>query len=610
LSHTANEPQDAEVHPADAGHMPHGAAPADTAGGTPAICFDASPWGIASGAEHAGKYPAFLPLLRQAGVTWLRYFPEWQTVQPRPGEWNWDWSDGLVAAARANGIRVAGVFLYFAPWASSDGGTRGFPVKDMQMWRDYVRATVARYRDDIQYWEVWNECNSPAFNRNGTPRDYADLVREAYVVAKQVAPDCKIGLTCAAFDLHYFDQVITAGATGHFDYICVHPYNSMGYVFGSEPSFLAMTGHLRRMLAAHNQSRDIELWLTEIGLTTTEDPPQLQRQAEALVKGYVLGLVQGFKHFFWFEACGPKYGEGVHAILRDDLTPYPAYPALQTMTAALGPTPAYVGWTNLDGCSYGFVFENRGQAVLVTWAARPEAKACFAQPVTVTDIAGMTTTLPAGADLLLPTTPLFIGDIPASVAGTARRNASQCFPWVPDYGQDNTVWCRLGPTNEEHGLRQGNNNPRSDGLTVTGMIDGVGYRSTDLRNNRPFIYFDVDSRFASWGDRDFEITVVARRARPDQPTVLTLVYESKTGYHEYGKRTPTPGLNSETLFESEAYRAPELWYLEPGTAWQEHTWRIHDACFIQKWGWSFEVNVEMSPGDVWVREVRVWKVSA
>lgn len=568
----------------------------------------ASPWGIASGAEEAHRYPDFLPLLRQGGVTWLRYFPEWGTIQPRPGEWDWSWPDGFLAAAEANGIQIAGVFLYFAPWASADGGSRGFPIKDMQSWRDYVGRTVARYRGRVQYWEVWNECNSPAFNRFGTPEDYADMVREAYHAAKTADPDCKIGLTCAAFDLHYFDQVIKAGATGCFDYVCVHPYNSIGYVFGSETRYLAMTGHLRRMLAANGQRPDLELWMTEIGLTTTEEPAQLERQAEALAKSFLLGIVQGFARVCWFEACGPKYGEGVHAILNSELKPFPACTALQAMTTALGPGPQYQGWTNLDGRSYGFVFLDGEVPVLATWAAQPGAALVLDKAVAVKDIRGGNRFLAAGQELPLSTTPVFVREVPAALLAVARRNAGQPFPWTPDCSQAEAVWCRLGPTNEELGLYQGNNDPRPDGIAIPGMAGRTGYRSTDLRHKRPFIYFDIDSSFLGWGDREVEITVVARRARADQPACLTIVYESATGYHEYGKRTPTPGLNAETLFESEDYRAPEIWYLPPGEEWRQHTWRWRDACFIQKWGWSFQVNVEMSPGDVAVREVRVRKL--
>ena len=112
------------------------------------------PWGIASGAEWAGDYPKFNPMLKAAGVRWLRFFPEWQSIQPRRGTWNWGSSDDLVLNARANGIQMTGCLGYFAPWASADGGTRQGPIKNIQYWRDFVRATTSRYKNDIRHWEV------------------------------------------------------------------------------------------------------------------------------------------------------------------------------------------------------------------------------------------------------------------------------------------------------------------------------------------------------------------------------------------------------------------------------------------------------------------------
>ncbi len=525
-----------------------------------------SPWGMASGAEDSGKYPKFLPMLHEAGVTWMRYFPEWSTVQPEEGVWNWEWADQFVATCKANEIELSGIFLYFAKWASSDNGTRGFPVKKIEAWSEYVAACVARYKDDITWWEVWNEGNSPAFNRHGSPKDYADLVRAAYVAGKAANPNAKFGITCAAFDLHYFDQVIKAGAAGHFDYVCVHPYNSVGYVFGSENYYMAMAGDVRKMLAANGQNADMPIWMTETGLTTTETPEQQRRQANALVRSYILNLAQGIEKTFWFEACGPKYGEGVHAILTNDMTPRAAYDALKKMTGALGPEPRYLGWLRGANDELGFAFDDNGTTVLVAWSGDSD--------------------------------PVYTRD-----AKVAKLNPPGT-PFTRSYADVDEVWIKLGEQNEEFGLRQGNNNPRPDGLAIVAK----DYRQTDLINRRPFIYFDIDPTFAGWGDREFEITLTARRAKPDVPSVCAIVYESETGYHEYGKRITTPGLNVEMLFENETFRAPELWYLQPGDEWQTRTWKINDACFIGKWGWRFELNAEMSAGDIQVREVRVTKI--
>ncbi|MCL1909465.1 MAG: hypothetical protein FWG05_00850, partial [Kiritimatiellaeota bacterium] len=296
----------------------------------------------------------------------------------------------------------------------------------------------------------------------------------------------------------------------------------------------------------------------------TDTPEQQRRQANALVRTYILNLAQNIEKTFWFEACGPKYGEGVHAILTDDFKPRAAYDALKKMTAALGPAPRYLGCSIKNETSV-FWFDNAGKMVEVSWQGDEEAEyKCGGVPV-------------------------------------ERRRRTAPPPHT------NEVWCKLGETNIEHGLRQGNNNPRPDGITVAGKDGKLGFRRTDLINRRPFIYFDIDPTFAGWNDAEFEITVTARRAMPDVPTVCTLVYESKTGYHEYGKRITTPGLNVEMLFENENFRAPELWYVPPGKKWHTRTWKINDARFIGKWGWRFEINAEMSAGDVQVSEVRVKK---
>jgi hypothetical protein len=51
---------------------------------------DASPWGIAPGAESMGYFAKINPMLQEAGVRWIRQFPEWQNIQPKQGQWGWN----------------------------------------------------------------------------------------------------------------------------------------------------------------------------------------------------------------------------------------------------------------------------------------------------------------------------------------------------------------------------------------------------------------------------------------------------------------------------------------------------------------------------------------
>lgn len=548
---------------------------------------DGSPWGIASGAEWAREYPKFNPLLDQAGIRWMRFFPEWQTLEPQHGQFNWEPADKLVANCKENHIRVAGVFCFLAPWASADGGTRKFPIKDIQYWRDYVSASVTRYRKDIKYWEVYNEFNGSFGDAKNKPATYAELVRESYLAAKKADPQSMIGISCANFDLGFFDAAIKAGAAGHFDYVCVHPYENLGaLVDGNEQGYLSLTASIRKMLADNNQKTDMPLWITEFGFQSAvgPDPARDALQADILVKGYVLSLAAGFQKVFWFEARGPAYGHGMdHGIIREDWTLRPCYGALKNMTGLLGETPGFLGWLNLAEGGFGFVFQGKSGEVLVAWGPKgQEKKIKFGSEVLVTDAAGRAAPLAPGQELALTQSPVFLTKIPADMLALARGNAALPFPWGGDYAAAREVSCILGATNVEKGIKQ--TNPQT--TQVVNMLDH-SFRSSNVGKGGEgfYAYFRVDPVFAPFGTRELEITVVAKRAAPDKPASFSLTYESLSGYKGVKER----------------------WDIPAGDQWQEHTWKLSDANFVGGWGWNFRTDAGGSPNDFLIKEVRVKK---
>lgn len=554
---------------------------------------DASPWGMASGAEWSGDYPKFNPMLKDAGVRWLRLFPEWQVIQPKQGEWAWEASDAMVANARANNIHLTGIWLYFAPWASADGGTRKGPIKDIQYWRDYVSATVTRYQKDIKYWEVWNEFNGSFYDgRQGPDRvkDYADLVVAASETAKKIDPDARIGLSVANFDVNFLDSVIKAGAADHFDYICVHPYENLGAVAeGGEVGYLSLAGNLRDMLKANAQRTDIPLWITEIGSSAPikAEAKGDAQQADMLAKAYVLSIAQGFQRIFWFEVRGPSYGAGTDlGIIRPDWTPRPAYDALKTTIALLGPAPRYLGWLDLGKGGYGFLFQGKEGAVLAAWSpAGKQYPAKFSAEVVVTDLAGKPSSLAAGQELVLSPTPVFIGKLPDDLIKEAQANLGKPYPWGGDYAHARVVTCRLGATNREDGLKQVN--PKTT-VVENGMADTcrrTNFADPALHNEGHYVYFRVDPLFVPYGTQSLEITIVAKRVAPDKEAGMNLCYESAKGYRG----------------------APGWWTIPADDQWHENTWKVNDANFVGQWGWNFRVDAISSPSEFLIKEMRAAK---
>ena len=125
-----------------------------------------------------------------------------------------------------------------------------------------------------------------------------------------------------------------------------------------------------------------------------------------------------------------------------------------------------------------------------------------------------------------------------------------------------------------------------DGKTVLGLVDGVHVRRTDKTNKMYYMYFDVDDSYASVGDEEIDITVVAKRMDAARAGGCNLCYESAKGY-----------------------RLTDQWWTipaEPG--WHRHTFRVKDANFANNWGWNFRIDTVSSPDDIWVKEVIVGRV--
>ena len=559
---------------------------------TPDPRDDSSPWGIASGAEWSGAYPQFNPLLAAAGVRWLRYFPGWHSVEPKQGEWKWEKADDLVRNARENNIHISGIFVFFPPWAAADGkNPRACPVKDIAYWSEYVRQSVARYKSDIKYWEVWNEFNGGGFAiSKDKPKDYAAMTVAAYDAAKAVDPTCRIGISCANFDLNFFDKVIKAGAADHFDYVCVHPYENLGEVQrgGGEPGFLSMADSIRKMLADNKQNVNMPLWITEIGSQATVSPDAAKDalQADTLAKAYILSLAQGFSKLEWFEARGPQYGKGTdHGIIRADWSLRPAYNALKLLGGTLGAEPNYAGWLKVGGEGYGFLFENRGASVLAAWAPTEAGlKVKFPGDVRILDLTGKSAALPAGTEKTLTRSPVFIFDLPAALVAEGKANKGGKFPWGGDFSEQNTVSCLLG-SNVEKGLQL--TTPES--VTIVNALDHTYASTLNEKGKLPHhISFRVHHTFAADSPRALEITLVAKRIAPDKKAQTRIYfYESVNGYKPTG--------------------AP--WVIPEGDEWHEQSWKVADANFVGQWGYNFCFEMQ-GPNPFLIKEVRVSKAGA
>jgi len=467
-----------------------------------------------------------------AGIKWVRGFDQGRTAS-------------TLAAASANGVELSGILAF------STVSPQTFPVDDLPAWRAYVTGSLNDTRDKVHFWEVWNE--PPNFTENKSPAAYATIVAAAYEAAKAADPSVQIGLAAQSVNLNFLAQALDAGAADHFDYVTVHPYETMGLVeFGWEAEYMSIVPTIRKLLADKNPAkRDVPVWFTEVGEPVGNGVTP-EHQADTLVKAFVMGIAQGVTRVHWFE---PLDGDsGPFGLVDSSGNERPSYVAVRTLTEQLGEKPLYLGWLLLNDLHHGFVFQGKMSTVLVGWAPPGQsANLDFGASASLVDPKNGVAS-PATA-VTLTSSPLLIVNVPAELVARARSNAGSPFPWGGDYAQAASVSFTAPST--ESGLH-----PLGAGRAIT-----LGGDPARDQSGAPAQSFTVDPNFLSYGATPIRITAVLRRNGADSAG-FNLKYESTSGWKGTGS-----------------------WYNVPGDdQWYTQSWTITDPQFVGKWGYNFSFD--------------------
>jgi len=535
--------------------------------------LDASPFGFSCCNQTTYSLADFCPKMAAAGLKWVRAFPTANVVEPERGRFDWASVDTILATVEQNQMAISGLLLYMPTWI--EAGEAKLPINDLAGWAEYVTALVGHCKGRVTYWEVWNE--TPNFIGNATAADYAKTVVASYDAAKAADPACQVGLSIQSVNVNWIEQVLEAGAKDHFDFIAVHPYETLGLVEsdGFEAQFMSIVPTLRKMLAARNPDRaNVPIWFTEIGMDAKEGETH---QASALVKAFTMAIAQGVTRVNWFE--GMDGDSGPMGLLRADGTPRIAYSAMANLTRHLGAAPRYEGWLLLNDADYGFVFQGAEGPVMALWG-RPGTtdRVSFGTPVPIVDpLTGAT----AEADTYsLTSAPVLVLGVPEKLVEEARANTTRPFRWRGDgdYAGATSVWIDMGAPNVERGLHQ----VGADRSSTAVEAYGVAARDCGRGAGQSFT---VDPGFMSYTTEPIVITAVVRRNAANDNAGFDLWYESTSGLRNTGG-----------------------WYTIPGNdQWYTVAWKLDDAQFVGKWGYNFALNSD-APMPYLLRSVVVSKI--
>ncbi len=220
--------------------------------------------------------------LHEAGATWVRLDLAWPDLEPTRGAWDFSGADLAIQLASENGLQVLAILGASPLWANG-GMPWDWPPTDLAAWNTYVSTVATRYADQVAAWEIWNEENISAFWMPWpNAASYMELLRPASDIIRAVDPDGTIVMGgMAGLGADYLEECLRLGAAAYVDALAYHPYPETITFMNYTPQEATCRDLVRKVqgLIAEYTSKDLQIWITELGWTTTS--PGIDRRTQA-----------------------------------------------------------------------------------------------------------------------------------------------------------------------------------------------------------------------------------------------------------------------------------------------------------------------------------------
>ena len=319
----------------------------------PATSSAQSPHGILlNEIDHTtprAEIAARMEMARQANASWIRLDFYWYSAEWTRGSFNWTYFDTLVQEANARGLSIVATMGWPARWAVTDG-VAYYGVPDMAAWENFVSRTAARYRGQVDIWEIWNEPDKPYYWR-GTPAKYAELLARAYTKIKAADPEATVavgGLAQGGSSLvaDFLQQILSNGTYPAGRYYDVHNIHTN---YRTASLITTQVNNNRAILSQHGLNKAIIV--TEASYSSDPAYQTLPgyvgggeaTQARYLVDAYNSMLANGISVAIWATGVDYEAGTGAYAasgLTHSNLSPKQAYTAFRNMAAAPAAAPA------------------------------------------------------------------------------------------------------------------------------------------------------------------------------------------------------------------------------------------------------------------------------
>ncbi len=218
----------------------------------------------------------------------------WIDIEPRPGEFHWEYVDHQVEEARKRGLEIFAYTGLTPDWAlppeapKTPGIGYRFPPdgKYADDFSRFFETLARRYRGRVKYYEFWNEPNGCSWINDNCANGhmahtYVPWLKRWYTAMKAGDPDCVLAV--GGLDYHsgvkegwkYVEDIYKHGGGPYFDAVAIHPYG--------KPLHWKAIKDTYRVLVRHGDGHK-RLWLNEYGWNTRDERKKADYLHEVLSK--------------------------------------------------------------------------------------------------------------------------------------------------------------------------------------------------------------------------------------------------------------------------------------------------------------------------------------
>lgn len=274
--------------------------------------------GVAAHYREPQRIPAYnaatFDSIAQAGISLVRFLPDWQLIETSRGNYDFSVMDWFVEQFTGRGLRPVVALGLNNPLY--DVQARINTEEQRQAFAAFVRAMASRYRGRQFIWEIWNEPNIPSFwkpkpgetlSRTDAITEYLALLDAVVPVIRQEDPSALIiGPAAANYNTTWLQQALSRNLLANLDGLSVHPYQ----VDRPPEQVIAQHEQVRGWIPA--SQRDKPVFFTEWGYSTGAGPHEvsLDRQADYVQRMALLALMLGIKGNFVYSLTDANTDSG------------------------------------------------------------------------------------------------------------------------------------------------------------------------------------------------------------------------------------------------------------------------------------------------------------